>query len=403
MGDFDRYDLAELCDIVESDRPDRMREQAQAWLSLSGVLEGRAEAVARLRGAADDEWRGDTGAAQLSELDAIVALLREAAGIAADNGTVWHHVAHYAEYARDQVHSLRTQWTNARAALNPRHDDRYVPTGITVQVGDQVDETPYRQPYDQAARDVMELVAAETTELARSLRPLPEYTPPGRSGYRPPALGPGLGVPPGQGASAPGATLPGDTAPVGGTAPGDEEDAELQALHGLPGNPVTGMTGGGPGASTTTGGGYGGPMLSGTAAPRPGSSPMTVTARVASGGFTAPVLRRVPAVTPAPGGRTTVGITRSPYRDRRVNPTGLPRRDGVKPRRAVVITRTPPAADTSARHGVIRAEGGTARDRRRGADPERARQRRRPETDEDTVFWQSTEEPLPGVIGGERA
>lgn len=309
MGDFDRYGLPELCDVVGVDRPEDMRRQADGWAAAADLLDDRLRMVTALRTRLRRAWAGPADG-QLSALDQLVTVLTDAAQIARNNRTIWFGIAHYVEYAKDELEKLRQQWTVAEASTAPSADQRYVPDDIAVTVGDSTSDAQLRSSYDQVARDIMDAATGHILELSEGLAEMP--------GYLPPVLGTDgmniMPIPVHVGASAPGMAGP----------PGSKEDQpELQygPGNGVPINPGGGMAGmGGMGSGS-------GPILS-SAPGVPGSGGPMLPTSVSSGGYTSSVLgtptiptagtsrpryiTRAPKVTSSTTGKDVIGRTRRP-------------------------------------------------------------------------------------------
>ncbi|HIW61871.1 MAG TPA: hypothetical protein H9881_05400 [Candidatus Stackebrandtia excrementipullorum] len=344
MGEYDQYGLPELCDIVEADNPEEMRRQADGWGVLAEVYEDQLGCLTMAQTRLSRAWNSATSPAG-DVFGGLETALSEAARTARANQDAWHGIAHYTEYAQEQLADLHRHWLEAKKTLDAPPDRTYVPESVEVQVMDGVDEERMRVSYDETARRVMDLVAAYTVELTGQLREMPTYTPPTSEDG-------GLSLPTPEAATA--------TDPhSGGTAPDGNEDPHLQ--HGPGAVPFSG--GMGPGA---------GPMLAGHGGG--GAVPPTAPGGLspgASGGGTAPMLAS-PA-TPAPGRQRVPRITRAPKgAEVRREPGAIGKRSGRRP-------------------VAVPVEYDVARLRRRAAT-EHA------EDDE----WKNPPESGPGIISGAR-
>ena len=358
MGDYDRYGLPELCEMVESDSPETMRSQADGWALLAQSLDDQLTQVHAVKSQLERAWRGAENP-QLTVIDDLAAALSEAADIARSNQVAWHGIAHYVEYAQRELTNLSLHWSDAKRAYDSTVDARYVPEGIDVQPTGAPTEEEMRTSYDRAARDIMDLVAAHTGQLAEGLRELPSYVPP--------VVDSGGGIFPHPAA--------GEWDAVNGAMPGSDnagqdEDPRLQYGPGTPPLPGgMGGYGGMPGGMGGAGGVGSGPVLAG---PTGGVNPSVAAVApnpVTPGGYTSHVLG-TPAI-PAPGKRRAAYISRVPN--------------------GAVVRRQPGVMGSAERRRVaIPVEYDVAKLRRRAATPH----------DSEDDEWKNPPTSSPGIISG---
>lgn len=250
MGQFEKYTVDDIREIVEYDRPDAMNRQAAAWSAMSALLAEHATGLRAKSVAVEHNWTGRTATGVREELDRAETVMREAADTAVNNAHGWAEIAAIADWARSEVLRIHTEWCAIKAMPPEAPDPRYVPDGIAVVVGEPRDPEAMREPFDRAARAVMDSAAELTGELCDRYLRVPV-------GYRPPsdALPP---VGPGSGPAVPD-KAGGDTAD--GDRFGEEGSAEDPMLQGS-GALHTSMHGYGsaPGGSAPSPG-AGGPVL----------------------------------------------------------------------------------------------------------------------------------------------
>lgn len=364
MGHFDAYTVDDLREIVSTDRPRELHRQAATWSKLARLLAGRAAGLRTQTTALAASWRGLAASAHREELARARTAMRDGAEVAAGNARGWAEIAVVVEWARDEVLRVHAEWCLVRSVPPPAPDARYVPPGITVEVGEPRDLDAAREPFDRAAREVMDTAAELTTELHHRHLAVPAgYTPPSAS--RPPVQ-----------------PVQGGTAGSQAGAEGGEDDGPFGAdgPHGVPLLQSNGMVhvpgGAGPAGGPVPAGGA--PMLASapmapatTASPRPGGTR-------GKSPFNAPAGVRIARARPTPK------LLRPEGTDRETKPRNGP---GVR------LGRTgKPVGDTGHRSPADPDRIPPSID----AEIERLSRREPEPRDEDP--WRPAGNPVPGVI-----
>lgn len=267
MGQFDKYTVDDLREIVEHDRPHTMHQQALAWRSVSELLAGQAEDLRAEAGAVAGCWSGRAASGYQGELGRAETAMRVAVSTAADNAHGWAEIADIVGWARDEVLRIHAEWCAVKAMPTQAPDPRYVPPGVAVVVGEPRDLDRMREPFDQAARAVMDMAAQLIQERHERYLTVP-------SRYRPP----------------PESALPIDPA-SGQTAPGGESETEDDPFFGTGGPHVSPVLQGSGSVHPSMGGigsaPAGAPSATGTS-PMLASAPMRPVAGDGTNGRTGP-------------------------------------------------------------------------------------------------------------------
>ncbi len=350
MGDFDKFTVDDLHEIVQADKLDAMKTQAQGWQGMASMMATQLarldQAVAGLKAA----WNSPAGEKFLAEVNKVRKTLDVAQQKAASNHTAWTAIASRAETNRTQITTIRSEYqaawgtaqSNFRAAQKKDADNVNWAWGGLGDLWDDPsapDQNAVRKPFDQRAQAAMQSAdTVYTQEYYQNLWWPPDYNGPtdalvtanqpggGRSGGAVPAgtvpagaappgaVPPGAGAPPGT--RPPGTAPPGSAPPPGTPAPAPPDGTLVwQPPPPVPAPaPVPVPSGGGvppgqlpPGTMPpgTVPPGLPGPVLPGRIPPTPSPSRLP-------GGTRPPLVPEIPETTPVVGRTATPG--RAPVR-----------------------------------------------------------------------------------------
>ncbi|HZE40392.1 MAG TPA: hypothetical protein VE172_16440, partial [Stackebrandtia sp.] len=153
MGEFDAYTVEDLNEIVDPDRPHELTAQAEDWGRLASLLGEYATAMHTRLGQARSSWGGAAAEAFFGGLGRHAGHLSAAGETADGNAGAVAAMSSIAADAQSQVSRIHSQWRDHQAtATSP------------------ADADARRRPFDLAAREVMERMAADADAQRAALR-----------------------------------------------------------------------------------------------------------------------------------------------------------------------------------------------------------------------------------------
>ncbi|GLZ81837.1 hypothetical protein Afil01_66440 [Actinorhabdospora filicis] len=129
MGDFSKFNVKEIKEIADADKPAQMREQAAGWANMKKFFDDYLEAfdgyVAPLKG----QFKGAAANVFFAEVDKIRTVITESSRIAGKNDSGWTAIAEKADSARreiDQVYtSFHQSFTDAGQKFDKEQKERH--------------------------------------------------------------------------------------------------------------------------------------------------------------------------------------------------------------------------------------------------------------------------------------
>ncbi|HEY1174834.1 MAG TPA: hypothetical protein VGF17_01655, partial [Phytomonospora sp.] len=170
MGDFDKYSLNEINEIVHADDPEAMQGQVTGWQEMKKFFDDQLKRFDDRLPAIRQTWSGPAAEVFFGEVASMRKTLEDAAKTADGNAQGWAAIAQRTKDAQGKVTDIETRYQEAMSKANADYEKAVAEDKANQKWYDLRDlfDNPdkpkaddVRAPFDREARTEMDSAATE--------------------------------------------------------------------------------------------------------------------------------------------------------------------------------------------------------------------------------------------------
>lgn len=122
MGDFDKYNVKDIKEIADADKPAAMREQAEGWANMKTFFDDYLSTFDGYVAPLKSQFKGAAAKVFFDEVEKIRTVITESSKIAQGNSEGWNTIADRADTAKTKVDEIYGRYQQAWGTAQTKYE-----------------------------------------------------------------------------------------------------------------------------------------------------------------------------------------------------------------------------------------------------------------------------------------